>query len=99
MSTRTTPPFRADHVGSLLRPPDLLRARADLAAGRITPRELRAVEDQAVRAAVALQQEVGLRSVTDVEFRRASWHMDFIFQIVGIGLVPGLLFNDTATTE
>jgi 5-methyltetrahydropteroyltriglutamate--homocysteine methyltransferase len=91
MSMRTTPPFRADHVGSLLRPPDLLRARDDLAAGRITPRELRAVEDQAIRDAVALQQRVGLRSVTDGEFRRASWHMDFIYQIGGIGQVPGTL--------
>jgi len=99
MSTRTTPPFRADHVGSLLRPPDLLRARADLAAGRITPRELRAVEDQAVRAAVALQQEVGLRSVTDGEFRRASWHMDFIYQIGGIGQVPGTLVSKFVNTE
>ena len=83
-SPRTTPPFRADHVGSLLRPPELHAARADLAAGRITAGELRAIEDEAVRDAVALQQLAGLRSVTDGEFRRATWHMDFIYQIGGI---------------
>ena len=99
MSARTTPPFRADHVGSLLRPPDLLRARDDLAAGRITPRELRAVEDQAIRDAVALQQRAGLRSVTDGEFRRASWHMDFIYQIGGIGQVPGNLVSQFRNAE
>ncbi len=93
MSPRTTPPFRADHVGSLLRPPELRRARDDFAAGKITAGELRAVEDGAIRDAVALQQEVGLRSVTDGEFRRHSWHMDFIYQIGGIEKVPGHLLS------
>jgi 5-methyltetrahydropteroyltriglutamate--homocysteine methyltransferase len=91
MSPRTSPPFRADHVGSLLRPARLHAARADRAAGKITPRELRAVEDDAIREAVALQREAGLRSVTDGEFRRATWHMDFIYQIGGISQVPGSL--------
>jgi len=72
MSARTTPPFRADHVGSLLRPPELRQARDDFAAGKITAGQLRAIEDEAIRGAVALQQEAGLRSVTDGEFRRAS---------------------------
>jgi 5-methyltetrahydropteroyltriglutamate--homocysteine methyltransferase len=81
---RITPPFRADHVGSLLRPPALLRAREDLAAGRISPSELRAVEDETIREVVRMQEEVGLRSATDGEFRRASWHMDFIYQLGGI---------------
>jgi methionine synthase II (cobalamin-independent) len=69
---RTTPPFRADHVGSLLRPPELLAARSDFADGRIGPEELRAVEDEAIRDAVALQREAGLQSATDGEFRRAT---------------------------
>ena len=81
---RTRPPFRADHVGSLLRPPELLRARDDHAHGRITAGELRAVEDEAIREAVRMQEEIGLQSATDGEFRRASWHMDFIYQLDGI---------------
>lgn len=89
MSQRTTPPFRADHVGSLLRPPSLLDARADHAAGRIDDDELRAREDAAIREVVAMQEDVGLRSVTDGEFRRASWHMDFIYQLDGVTKAPG----------
>jgi 5-methyltetrahydropteroyltriglutamate--homocysteine methyltransferase len=85
----TNPPFRADHVGSLLRPQRLLRARDDFAAGKITSADLRGAEDEAIRAAVALQRDVGLRSVTDGEFRRASWHMDFIYQLGGIAKAPG----------
>jgi 5-methyltetrahydropteroyltriglutamate--homocysteine methyltransferase len=84
MAPRTTPPFRADHVGSLLRPPDLFRARAGHAAGAITAAELRAAEDEAVRAAVRMQEEIGLRSATDGEFRRAEWHTDFIKRLGGI---------------
>jgi 5-methyltetrahydropteroyltriglutamate--homocysteine methyltransferase len=78
------PPFRADHVGSLLRPPAVLRARDDLAAGRMGADELRDVEDAAIREVVRRQREVGLRSATDGEFRRESWHMDFIYQLGGI---------------
>jgi len=84
MAARTTPPFRADHVGSLLRPPELLHARDDAAAGRIDAAALRAAEDEAIRDAVRLQRDVGLRSVTDGEFRRTSWHMDFIYGLDGI---------------
>ena len=65
------PPFRADHVGSLLRPPELTRARDEHAAGRISAEELRAIEDEAIRDVVRMQEEVGLQSVTDGEFRRA----------------------------
>ncbi len=78
------PPFRADHVGSLLRPPAVLRAREEFAAGQISTDELRAVEDDAIRAVVKAQEDVGLESPTDGEFRRASWHMDFIYQLGGI---------------
>jgi len=84
MTQRTSPPFRADHVGSLLRPPELHAARDDFAAGRITAEQLRATEDDAIRDAVRMQEEVGLRAVTDGEFRRASWHMDFIYQLDGV---------------
>jgi len=84
MSLRTTPPFRADHVGSLLRPPELHAARDDFAAGRIDADALRAVEDAAIDDAVKLQEDVGMLAVTDGEFRRASWHMDFIYQLGGI---------------
>ena len=84
MAVRTKPPFRADHVGSLLRPPALLRAREDAAAGRVTPDELHTVEDEAIAEAIRMQQEVGLQGVTDGEFRRGSWHMDFIYALDGI---------------
>jgi 5-methyltetrahydropteroyltriglutamate--homocysteine methyltransferase len=89
MSLRTTPPFRADHVGSLLRPPELLRAREEFAAGRSTAEQLRAVEDESIRAAVEMQRAAGLLSATDGEFRRASWHMDFIYGLGGIERAPG----------
>jgi methionine synthase II (cobalamin-independent) len=81
---RTTPPFRADHVGSLLRPRRLLQARDDHKAGRIDDDELRRVEDEAIREAVRKQEEAGLQSATDGEFRRESWHMDFIYSLDGI---------------
>jgi 5-methyltetrahydropteroyltriglutamate--homocysteine methyltransferase len=84
MAARTAPPFRADHVGSLLRPPAVLRARDDLAAGRIDAAEKREIEDQAVRDVVRMQEDVGLRSATDGELRRSSWHMDFIYQLGGV---------------
>ena len=89
MAVRETPPFRADHVGSLLRPPELLRARDDFAEGRIDADELRLVEDDAIRSIVAMQEDVGLRSATDGEFRRASWHMDFIYRLDGVSKAPG----------
>jgi methionine synthase II (cobalamin-independent) len=79
------PPFRADHVGSLLRPPELLQARDDFAHGRIDAAALRRSEDEAIRLVVAMQEGLGLKSVTDGEFRRTSWHMDFIYRLEGIG--------------
>jgi 5-methyltetrahydropteroyltriglutamate--homocysteine methyltransferase len=89
MSLRTSPPFRADHVGSLLRPPALLDARDDRANGRIDDAQLRAIEDDAIRAVVQMQRDVGLQSATDGEFRRASWHMDFIYSLDGVSKAPG----------
>ena len=88
MAPRTSPPYRADHVGSLLRPPALLQARDDHAAGRIDAAELRGIEDHAIREAVKLQEDVGLKVATDGEFRRSSWHMDFIYQLGGVTRVP-----------
>jgi 5-methyltetrahydropteroyltriglutamate--homocysteine methyltransferase len=84
MSARNTPPFRADHVGSLLRPRAVRQARDEAARGAISRDELRAIEDDAIRDAVRMQEDIGLRSVTDGEFRRASWHMDFIYEIAGV---------------
>jgi len=86
---RTTPPFRADHVGSLLRPKRLLEARDKHAAGQLSLEELRAIEDEAIREVVQMQRDVGLQSATDGEFRRSSWHMDYIYQLGGIEKAPG----------
>ncbi|HKU94665.1 MAG TPA: 5-methyltetrahydropteroyltriglutamate--homocysteine S-methyltransferase [Vineibacter sp.] len=84
MTGNKKPPFRADHVGSLLRPKDLLQARDGRMAGRLSAAELRAVEDSAIRDAVKLQEDIGLQGVTDGEFRRASWHMDYLYQVGGV---------------
>src|ERR1700678_93631 len=91
MSPRTSPPFRADHVGSLQRPPRLHQARDDFAAGRITAADLRAVEDEEIAKAVRMQEEVGLQAATDGELRRATWHMDFIYALGGVSRAPGNL--------
>jgi 5-methyltetrahydropteroyltriglutamate--homocysteine methyltransferase len=89
MPSRDTPPFRADHVGSLLRPAEVTHARADFKAGRIDAAGLRAIEDDAIRGVIELQREAGLQTVTDGEFRRTSWHMDFIYSLGGIEQVQG----------
>jgi len=84
MSKRTKPPFRADQVGSLLRPQHLLDARSKFDKGEISAGQLRSIEDDAIRHVVKRQEDVGLKSVTDGEFRRRSWHMDFICRIGGV---------------
>jgi 5-methyltetrahydropteroyltriglutamate--homocysteine methyltransferase len=84
MAGRSKPPFRADHVGSLLRPAKLLAARQAHADGRLSAAELSAAEDEAIAAAVRMQEDVGLRGITDGEYRRASWHMDFLYQLGGV---------------
>src|SRR5215207_4721025 len=100
---RTEPPFRADHVGSLLRPKELLKAREDRAAGRIDDAELRGLEDEAIRDVIARQEEIGLQSATDGEFRRESWHMDFIYRLDGItkesGHIAVKFFNEDGEIE
>src|SRR5437773_9501856 len=77
----TTPPFSADHVGSLLRPASLLAARDDFAAGKIDGARLREVEGTAIGDVVAMQRDVGLRAVTEGGFRRGIWHMGFVDQV------------------
>ncbi|HWW80470.1 MAG TPA: 5-methyltetrahydropteroyltriglutamate--homocysteine S-methyltransferase [Steroidobacteraceae bacterium] len=78
------PPFRADQVGSLLRPQALVDARARFKSGEINAEQLRKHEDEAIRAAVARQESIGLKSVTDGEFRRDYWHIDFLRQLQGV---------------
>jgi 5-methyltetrahydropteroyltriglutamate--homocysteine methyltransferase len=82
--TSARPPFRADHVGSLLRPQEVLQARGDFAAGQITAEQLKEIEDAAIQKIISMQGEVGLKTVTDGELRRESWHMDFIYSLGGI---------------
>jgi 5-methyltetrahydropteroyltriglutamate--homocysteine methyltransferase len=82
--TRTTPPFRADHVGSLLRPFSLKEARARRKRGQISAADLRAVENAAIESIIARQGDIGLRSATDGEFRRAMWHFDFLEHLDGV---------------
>ena len=89
MSTET-PPFRADHVGSLLRPPELLRARDERQQGNISAEALRAIEDRAIRDGAKLQEEIGLQGITDGEYRRTIWHADFLRQIEGVTVQEGV---------
>lgn len=79
-----TPPFRSDHVGSLLRPQGLKIARAQFAEGKITAQELVRVEDEAIKRVIARQEAVGLRAVTDGELRRSAWHWDFLGGLDGV---------------
>jgi 5-methyltetrahydropteroyltriglutamate--homocysteine methyltransferase len=91
----TKPPFRADQVGSLLRPLELHEARAEAKAGVIGAAKLKEVEDRAIRAAVARQESLGLRAVTDGEYRRDFWHLDFMAQLEGVGMTApvGMVFR------
>jgi 5-methyltetrahydropteroyltriglutamate--homocysteine methyltransferase len=81
---RTNPPFRADHVGSLLRPASLKEARARRERGEISPAQLREVEDRAIERVIARQADIGLASATDGEYRRAMWHFDFLERLDGV---------------
>ncbi|HEY2529056.1 MAG TPA: 5-methyltetrahydropteroyltriglutamate--homocysteine S-methyltransferase [Xanthobacteraceae bacterium] len=84
MGQRAKPPFRADHVGSLLRPAALKEARERHAKGEISAAELKAAEDRAIADVIRMQEEVGLQSVTDGEFRRSWWHLDFLWGLDGV---------------
>jgi 5-methyltetrahydropteroyltriglutamate--homocysteine methyltransferase len=97
------PPFRADHVGSLLRPKEVLRAREAFKAGQIAGAALRAAEDKAIREVVRRQEDIGLLGITDGEFRRNAWQLDFYSQIGGIakgeGKIPIHFENDEGSTD
>ncbi len=100
MSAAVKPPFRADHVGSLLRPVALREARAARAVGTLSAESLRAAEDAAIIEAIAGQRRAGLRAVTDGEFRRAFWHYDFLGGLGGVELYEadqGIQFKGGAT--
>ena len=84
MSTRSKPPFRADHVGSLLRPAELAAKRKQWHAGEASQEELRDLENSAIRDVVKLQEDVGLNGITDGEFRRDYWHLDFMWGFDGV---------------
>src|ERR1700690_488155 len=81
MSERTKPPFRADHVGSLIRPDALIKAREAAEKGEIPPAELTRIQHDAIRGVVRLQEEVGLKLATDGEYNRHSWQRDFLLKI------------------
>jgi 5-methyltetrahydropteroyltriglutamate--homocysteine methyltransferase len=91
MSARTRPPFRADQVGSLIRPQHLIEAREKFAKGEITKDELLAIQHPAIRTVVKMQEDIGLKSVTDGEFNRTSWQSDFLLKIKNVGRVPSRL--------
>jgi len=94
MTQRTTPPFRADHVGSLLRPAELAEARLKAKRGELGDEALRAVQDKCIREAVSKQESVGMQVVTDGEFRRDWWHIDFLSGFDGVTLSTGDAYGD-----
>jgi 5-methyltetrahydropteroyltriglutamate--homocysteine methyltransferase len=100
MTLRSHPPFRADHVGSFLRPAYLLEAREKKAKGEITPAQLRSVEDRAITEIVKFQADVGLQSITDGEFRRTYFHIDFLEQLGGVKTdIPVTIVRPDGTEE
>ena len=93
------PPFRADHVGSLLRPPDVHAARRRRADGEISATELREIEDEAIADAVRKLEATGMQSITDGEFRRAWFHLDFLQQLDGVAVTGNIASSsDSAQT-
>jgi len=100
MTQRTKPPFRADHVGSILRTAPVKQARAQREKGEITPAQLKAVEDREIEKIIKKQEEVGLQLATDGEFRRAWWHFDFFSMLDGVELYEldhGIQFQGVQT--
>ena len=90
MTKRSRPPFRADHVGSFLRPKALLEAREQHKSGSLSRTELRKVEDNAIRDIVRFQEDLGLKGITDGEFRRTYFHIDFLEQLQGVESKGGI---------
>ena len=100
MAPRTSPPFRADMVGSLLRTKPLKEAREKFAKGEITKAALTEVEDREIKALIKKQEAIGLTAVTDGEFRRSWWHYDFLSQLDGVKLAEvesGIKFTGVTT--
>jgi 5-methyltetrahydropteroyltriglutamate--homocysteine methyltransferase len=93
MTLRATPPFRADHVGSFLRPPALLAAREQFRIGKLSPEGLREAEDSAIRDVVRLQEETGLLGITDGEYRRTYFHIDFLERLSGVETQGGIAMS------
>lgn len=91
MSDGKKAPFRANHVGSLLRPPELRAAREQRERGEMSAAELRQIEDRCIREAVKMQEDLGMQGITDGEFRRTLWHADFLRQIEGVTVAEGLV--------
>src|SRR3954451_23014560 len=97
---RAQPPFRADHVGSLLRPKSIHEARAKRAKGEITADALKAIEDREIERVIKKQEDAGLEAITDGEFRRSWWHLDFLWGLDGAEkhiMEAGVNFAATAT--
>ena len=97
---RTRPPFRADHVGSILRTAPLKEAREKHFAGKLSAGDLKAVEDVEIRKIIRKQEEIGLEAITDGEFRRSWWHMDFLGEIDGVDIIEadqGIQFTGVQT--
>src|SRR5712691_8235084 len=102
MTARTKAPFRADHVGSLLRPAPLKDARAKRENGAITAAELEAIEDREIEKVIKKQEEVGLKLATDGEFRRSWWHFDFYRGLAGVTPITtatGIKFHGVETKQ
>src|SRR5215212_11525070 len=96
--SKINPPFRADHVGSLLRPPALLAARQRFFNGELSKAELRRIEDQHIAEAVKQQEAVGLEGITDGEFRRTFFHIDFLEQLEGVETRGGIAVSFRSAT-
>src|SRR5262245_19314037 len=97
---RSRPPFRADHVGSLLRTAPVKEARQKAAKGEISASDLEAVEDREIETIIKKQEEVGLASITDGEFRRSWWHLDFLWGLAGVeryAMDTGIAFAGVTT--
>ena len=94
--TKLNPPFRADHVGSLLRPQGVLDARAKFKRGQISAKALRQIEDEAIAAAVKKVESIGMQAITDGEFRREYFHLDFLKMLDGVTVTGGIAANPNA---
>jgi 5-methyltetrahydropteroyltriglutamate--homocysteine methyltransferase len=99
MPERLKPPFRADHVGSLIRPQALIAARERAGKGELPPAELMRIQHAAIREVVRLQEDLGLKVVTDGEFNRSSWHRDFMLKFANVKLVPSRMKVRFHTTD